>query len=387
MVTFSPHHLFVAVLSAFLISSVQAETTVRIEGALDVGVKYTKKTHQPSTFVMVNNTEVDVPSKWSIRATEKINDDLTVKAVLTSGLNTDTGSVAMYPMSAANLFSVQSSVALRFKNLEIAFGRLGALSGPCGDYAGYRRLQMNPTGSAIGDLGIGGMSVNHFVVDNAVVLTSTNNTGVFGSFLYSNGDHAVANMGGDQENTLDWSDRRHLIQGLVGFREGPLSMGMILTHDRPVTNMRRGLRKKAANLVHITAKWNAGDFAITGTAFYATNLTGSFQTPAVGLGIHPRDLGTSEKGLTTKSLYGGVNFPRGQHFYALSLGVGQTEWKGETRLTKGELKGNHVRIGGLYRYHLSQKTHVYFAGAVKHGKDLAKATGGHMLTGGLVHKF
>ena len=72
MVTFSPHHLFVAVLSAFLISSVQAETTVRIEGALDVGVKYTKKTHQPSTFVMVNNTEVDVPSKWSIRATEKM---------------------------------------------------------------------------------------------------------------------------------------------------------------------------------------------------------------------------------------------------------------------------------------------------------------------------
>lgn len=309
-----------------------------------------------------------------------------VIATLKTNLSLDTGSVGTYPKSRADLFTDQSSVALNYNNFEVAIGRLGALTSPFGDYSGYRRLRANPTACAMGDLGVGGMTINNFVVDNAIVLSTTNQEGVFGTLLYSNGDHATEDLGGDQEHNYRWTDRHHLMQGLVGYRSGPFVGGIIYSHDMPALNS-RGLKKANADTVHLTASYHFGSFLLGGTAFYGRNLSSAYATQAPALGINGRDFGASEQGLTTRSLYLGIALPRKPHFFSVSAGYGRSEWKGLSTMTKTPLEGEMFRLAGVYRYHLSKSTYCYTAGAVTRGRDLLDNVSGHMLSAGVVTRF
>ena len=68
------------------------------------------------------------------------------------------------------------------EDVEIQFGRLGALTSTYGTWSAYNRLRMNATRSGLSELG-SGMHVNHFVLDNAVLITTKNKSGLFGSFF------------------------------------------------------------------------------------------------------------------------------------------------------------------------------------------------------------
>lgn len=377
-----------AVASLLAACSISFAADVQMYGSLNAGIKYTKKHDQKASLVMVKGGEEDQSSKWGIRATEQLPNGFGVTAVLEGALNVDDGSTRTFPGSGSNLFSFASYLAVSHGNYEVAFGRMPTLTSPYGAYSAYNKLGVNPTRSALSEIGIGGMTINQFMVDNAVVITTKNRQGLFGTLLYSNGDTDDSAV--NQESTYDWTDRRHLMQGMVGWKQGAFGTGLIYTHDMPAATKagEKLVRKNAADMLHFNMSYDFGPFKLTGTAFYGRNMKNSFSTMATAMGISGKDFGSSNKLLTTKSIYGGVSIPMGPHFVSVSAGYGETEWKGNVtpRLTK-ETEGSIARVGAIYRYHFSKRTHVYAAGAYLHGKDLLEGNTGNMLSAGMVHKF
>lgn len=383
-----------SILALSAIPSIVSAADVKVQGIINAGVKYTHKDIGKSTFVMAKGGEEDASSRVSIIATEKLTDSLYVRVNLTSALNVDSGSVRQFPQSGSNLFSMESSLSIGNEDVEIQFGRLGALTSTYGTWSAYNRLRMNATRSGLSELG-SGMHVNHFVLDNAVLITTKNKSGLFGSFFYSNGDNAENPQTGeviDQEARYDWSDRRHMMQGLVGYKKGPFASGIIYSYNMPV-QYPGSVRKDNEQHVHYTASWDFGSCMVTGTLYWAKNVRSAFTNQAttyfdaIGADKASRDVNKSMKGLEVKSLYMGVAVPMGSNFLGLSAGYGTAAWKGSAVAGVTKTDGDMFRFGGVYRYSLSKSTYLYAAGAYLHGDDLLKAATGHMFSAGMVHKF
>lgn len=359
---------------------------LKVSGLVSTGVFYSKFDHQDADFIIAKGQNTDQVSRLTISARESLGEDRFVQMTLESALDPATGSIRQYPNSADRLFSRQSSLTVGNRTFELALGRIGTITSPNGPYSFYSRLGMNPTRSALGELGVGGMTINHHIVDNAVVLDMKTPQNVIGTILYSNGD--VTADGVDQEQTLDWSDRRHLMQGALGWRSNKLRIGLIYTHEMPVINANNGMRKDAADMIHATAGWNFDGFGVSGTLFYAKNTTLAFGTPVAKMGVAPADLAVSNEGLETKSFYLGLSIPRGPHFLSLSGGYGKTTWKGETAASNlANDEGDLWTVAGVYRYSFSKRTNLYFAAARVDGSDLTDAASRHIVTTGINHSF
>ncbi len=371
---------------------------VRIYGTVNAGMKYSDMDVAGSSLVMSKGGEEDVTSRVGIVATEKLTDTVYVKAHLATALNIDSGSIREFPLQGSNtLFNLESSLSIGNDNVEVQFGRIGALTSTYGTWNGYTRLRINPTRSALKELG-GGMHVNHFVLDNAVLVTTKNREGLFGTLLYSNGDRNKKSFNDstvvDQESAYDWEERRHMAQGLVGFKRGPFMTGLIYSYDTPVEHP--GQPKKANEQhLHYTMSWDFGSFLLSGTAYWAKNARSAFSTSLnehfKAAGASGQDLGIinrSCKGLEIKSLYLGAGIPLGKDFAGISMGYGKAEWDGDAlKNTSVETEGDMYRFGGVYRYGFSKSTYAYGAAVYLHGDKLLKAVTGTVLAAGLVHKF
>lgn len=113
-------------LSFPLLASAQTDTSVTLYGLVDTGIEFVNRipesalpdapTHSSAHFT---NLTGSLPSRWGLRGTEKINDNLSAIFVLESGFNTGTGT----SNQGGRFFGRQAFVGLKGDWGQVAFGR------------------------------------------------------------------------------------------------------------------------------------------------------------------------------------------------------------------------------------------------------------------------
>lgn len=187
----------------FVLSSSANGAEVEIYGVIDTGLLF--QTHSPEfdsskTESSRNTLEMksghNKGSRWGIRGTEKLSEDLSISLILENGFSSETGGI----LFGDRLFGRQATLAVRSRQYgEIAFGRMGALNSGAGNYA--LTAWLNPF-----DTGLGNWSTaasNYMFgfqrLDNAVVYVSPTVSGWKFHAQYS----LSADMRLDHDSELD----------------------------------------------------------------------------------------------------------------------------------------------------------------------------------------
>lgn len=122
----------VAVLGAFAGSALAADVT--LYGVVDLGLQYVHNDYDDSAkdntdkFQMASGMESG--SRFGLKGTEQIGDNLTVGFVLENGFDADTGSLG----NNGRIFGRESNLFIRGSFGELSFGRVGQLSSGNGSY-------------------------------------------------------------------------------------------------------------------------------------------------------------------------------------------------------------------------------------------------------------
>lgn len=158
-------------------------------------------------------------SRWGIKGSESISDDLTVKFVLESGFDADTGKFS----DSDRLFNREATLSLVTPYGTFAAGRMGSILSDAGSYGFYSGL-VSPFGTGwnqiAGHNGVMAMGPSRY--DNALVYQSPDMDGLTLYAQYAMGKNGRENKSG--------SDRYMAVGG--SYSAGPLTIASVFDYTR-----------------------------------------------------------------------------------------------------------------------------------------------------------
>lgn len=205
-------------LAGSMVGSAQA-ADVEVFGRFDTGFLYTANAGESKdSFQMTSGHTTG--SRWGIKATEKLNEDWTIRAHLESGVESDTGEFA----SSGRIFGRQMTLSLKNSSFgEIAFGRSGK---PLSGSDQFTRIRpFTPFGVTYGDAGLlfygkGGR------VDNAVFYQSPK----FAGFTVQ----ATGSFNTSGQEDAEWTNNTRFWGGSIDWKGE--NLGLMIGTEQIVKN-------------------------------------------------------------------------------------------------------------------------------------------------------
>lgn len=350
----------VAVLGAFAGSALAADVT--IYGRIDTGFAYTNtektnnegvKTTDESAFEMISGGSTT--SRFGIKGSEEISENLTVGFVLEKGLTIDDGT-----SSNDTMFDRESSLWVKTNFGTLYAGRLGSLFSDGGSLAMWGNHVAFGSGTG-GSFGAGyGLLASQSRASNRIAYVSPTIAGFKVAAEYSMGGGTYGKYEdkvGTEENTREYDREAALgVEYKNGAFGGALVVATIFEDDfysakeggNGVLDHKHGADPEDQWTVSLAADYDFGvaKVYVAGQYFKDANEVGSFE-----------ELGALS-GMDELEGYGfvvGADVPLAGGL----LTVGGAYTDGEDKAKNSSLEFSGWNVGAQYKYQLSKRTRVY----------------------------
>lgn len=385
----------VAVLGAFAGSALAADVT--LYGRIDTGLQYTndqvdvngQEVTDDSSFGM--GSGLSTGSRFGIKGTEQISDDLKVSFVLENGFSSDSGKDGDKENKRA--FNRETSLSLTSDTWgTISMGRVGAIVSDIGTY-GFYAGAVNPFGtgwSGIGGQGIGGGNVfatNDTRYDNTLTYKSPT---FAGTTLYAQYSFKSDDVKSNEDENTHRVDRYAALG--ANFTTGNLTLAAVVDWvDEACPSDASGkitAEPEDKYTINFGGNYDFGVMKLYGAAQYFKNAN------SVG-GMNADWFGDADLKV------GGFDELKG---YAVALGAGIPAWGGnflvslaysdsEDDAKDATAEFTAYQAAVAYQYPLSKRTNLY-AGVGYTNREADKVSDVYKVeedrydvTFGMVHKF
>lgn len=331
-------------------------TNVSIYGSVDTGIQIIHTKGQGTTTSMESGQSWG--SRWGMRVQEDLGNGYGVKAVLESGIASDSGKIANNNDRRSRLFSRQSTLALTGPFGELGFGRMGALSSSVGTYSMWAGWA-DPLGTAFKDAGIQGSMYGLDRVDNTVVYQTPKLAGWQGGLMYT--FDGMAYDPNFDYDTADAGNRNRVAEAAVTYFGPRWSMQAVVSQmwweNSTIFRVPMSDSTVAGLSVQYDATW--AKFWVTGQYLKDAHLVGAnaslfdMQPAAKGPFLH----NDSGNGIDGWALAVAARVPYGNGNWYAQLQVNDLNYDYST--TRPRLEMNRYVVSGGYIYNLSKQTWLY----------------------------
>lgn len=334
----------VAVLGAFAGSAIAADVT--LYGRIDEGLLYQRvdadQPHQSADNSWGLESGNMTGSRFGIKGSEQISEDLTVSFTLEQGFNPDDGSFG----DDDRMFNREASLRVTTAYGELGFGRMGRLLSDAGTYAQRGQFILGSSWAGM----TGGTEVitdkTSSRLDNMITYKSPTFGGVTVYAQYAGGDTAKA--GSEEENTSK-TDRYY---GLVAVGQWGALSGMLGVEQTNYKSYVNGVGTDPDDSVGVEASV-AYDFGVV-----KTSLTGRYFKDGNGYNTFVDDIydiervdGYGVKLAAAAPVFGGT----------LQGMVGYMDAESSDDTEFGDLEVSRYTVAVTYDYPLSKRTKLYTA--------------------------
>lgn len=356
---------------------------VEVFGRFDTGFLYTINSgDSKDSFEM--STGHSTGSRWGIKASEKLNEDWTLKVHLESGISSDTGEFCS--SCGDRVFGRQLTLSLKNASFgEIAFGRSGK---PLSGSDQFTRIRpFTPFGVTYGDAGLlfygkGGR------IDNAVFYQSPK----FAGFTVL----AAASTQTKNQEAQEWTDNERFWGGSVDWKGG--NLGLMIGAEQIVkkaTDKADG--EDNPTTLYLGAYYDFGVAKIMAGYQHGWNLDriGCLQSVKIG------GSNAQVENFDADFYMLGATIPAGKGLVRLSAiymdGENGRKLSSNKASVQTGAEASYWSLAAGYTYPFSKRTSIYGVVAHLHGEDAIdkdnNVTNGdgdltrYQIAVGLVHKF
>ena len=334
----------VAVLGAFAGSAIAADVT--LYGRIDEGLLYQRvdadQPHQSADNSWGLESGNMTGSRFGIKGSEQISEDLTVSFTLEQGFNPDDGSFG----DDDRMFNREASLRVTTAYGELGFGRMGRILSDAGTYSQRGQFIL---GSSCGGM-TGGTEVitdaTSSRLDNMITYKSPTFAGMTVYAQYAGGDTAKANS--EEENTSK-TDRYYGLAAVGNWGALSAMLGVEQTNYKSYVN---GVGTDPDDSVGVEASI-AYDFGVV-----KTSLTGRYFKDGNGYNTFVDDIydiervdGYGVKLAAAAPVFGGT----------LQGMVGYMDAESSDDTEFGDLEVSRYTVAVTYDYPLSKRTKLYTA--------------------------
>lgn len=334
----------VAVLGAFAGSAIAADVT--LYGRIDEGLLYQRvdadQPHQSADNSWGLESGNMTGSRFGIKGSEQISEDLTVSFTLEHGFNPDDGSFG----DDDRMFNREASLRVTTAYGELGFGRMGRILSDAGTYSQRGQFIL---GSSWGGM-TGGMEVitdaTSSRLDNMITYKSPTFAGMTVYAQYAGGDTAKADS--EEENTSK-TDRYYGLAAVGNWGALSAMLGVEQTNYKSYVN---GVGTDPDDSVGVEASV-AYDFGVV-----KTSLTGRYFKDGNGYNTFVDDIydiervdGYGVKLAAAAPVFGGT----------LQGMVGYMDAESSDDTKFGDLEVSRYTVAVTYDYPLSKRTKLYTA--------------------------
>lgn len=334
----------VAVLGAFAGSAIAADVT--LYGRIDEGLLYQRvdadQPHQSADNSWGLESGNMTGSRFGIKGSEQVSEDLTVSFTLEQGFNPDDGSFG----DDDRMFNREASLRVTTAYGELGFGRMGRILSDAGTYSQRGQFIL---GSSLGGM-TGGTEVitdaTSSRLDNMITYKSPTFAGMTVYAQYAGGDTAKANS--EEENTSK-TDRYYGLAAVGNWGALSAMLGVEQTNYKSYVN---GVGTDPDDSVGVEASV-AYDFGVV-----KTSLTGRYFKDGNGYNTFVDDIydiervdGYGVKLAAAAPVFGGT----------LQGMVGYMDAESSDDTEFGDLEVSRYTVAVTYDYPLSKRTKLYTA--------------------------
>lgn len=334
----------VAVLGAFAGSAIAADVT--LYGRIDEGLLYQRvdadQPHQSADNSWGLESGNMTGSRFGIKGSEQISEDLTVSFTLEQGFNPDDGSFG----DDDRMFNREASLRVTTAYGELGFGRMGRILSDAGTYSQRGQFIL---GSSCGGM-TGGTEVitdaTSSRLDNMITYKSPTFAGMTVYAQYAGGDTAKADS--EEENTSK-TDRYYGLAAVGNWGALSAMLGVEQTNYKSYVN---GVGTDPDDSVGVEASV-AYDFGVV-----KTSLTGRYFKDGNGYNTFVDDIydiervdGYGVKLAAAAPVFGGT----------LQGMVGYMDAESSDDTEFGDLEVSRYTVAVTYDYPLSKRTKLYTA--------------------------
>lgn len=334
----------VAVLGAFAGSAIAADVT--LYGRIDEGLLYQRvdadQPHQSADNSWGLESGNMTGSRFGIKGSEQISEDLTVSFTLEHGFNPDDGSFG----DDDRMFNREASLRVTTAYGELGFGRMARILSDAGTYSQRGQFIL---GSSLGGM-TGGTEVitdaTSSRLDNMITYKSPTFAGMTVYAQYAGGDTAKANS--EEENTSK-TDRYYGLAAVGNWGALSAMLGVEQTNYKSYVN---GVGTDPDDSVGVEASV-AYDFGVV-----KTSLTGRYFKDGNGYNTFVDDIydiervdGYGVKLAAAAPVFGGT----------LQGMVGYMDAESSDDTEFGDLEVSRYTVAVTYDYPLSKRTKLYTA--------------------------
>lgn len=375
----------VAVLGAFAGSAMAADVT--LYGKVDLGLQYTNMQNEAG----VDGADRDSysmdsgngsASRWGLKGSEQISENLTVGFNLEDGIKADTG-------ETGDMFDRVAMLYVDTNYGKLSMGRFGALDSGTGPIDMVAGLSASGTGYGTDILDQGEVFFTYSRVDNAIAYTTPEFAGMKVTVMTS-----LQTDGSSVDEGTHRVDRYHGI-GVTG-QWGALGAGLVVSMNDPKNATEAGA-KDADDAYNVTAGVNY-DFGVAKAFLAANYYDGGYRSGWTAMSDveFKVESGTDGDGNTTyKDVAGEYSQWGAVASVAVPLSAGELQaMVGYAEGTfepvgAADIDVTRYTVGAYYEYPLSKRTYLYTAaGYTQTESDNWEADEKYtQVIGGLVHNF
>lgn len=362
-----------SLLSLSLCAAFSAQAAdVKMYGIIDTGIIVENNkmgTGESSTWAR-EEFGVNLGPRIGLIATEKVNEDLTVRMQLENLFESDNGA-----MRFNRLWGGESSLAVQSRYGELAFGRVGALTSPFGRWGVYG-LEATPFGNGWGRSGgvhhVAGMADR---VDNAISYASPDFDGwkMFGQFSFQTGSNPTPGV--EQSKWKHNTRRGALALRFKNEQFTAIAVVEQIWNTEGLANADFGedttIASAAVNFLTVPS------VRLFLMGQYLKNVYNAPGTPVhsaaklLGAGLNTATNPTGIEGRGFDGFNVGVNAQIKLWGGDLYLTTGYNDWEYKGDVVEGQETGlKHYLVGAAYEYPLSKRVHIYGSANWTHGTGL-----------------
>ena len=375
----------VAVLGAFAGSALAADVT--LYGKVDLGLQYTNMQNEAG----VDGADRDSysmdsgngsASRWGLKGSEQISENLTVGFNLEDGIKADTG-------ETGDMFDRVAMLYVDTNYGKLSMGRFGALDSGTGPIDMGAGLSASGTGYGTDILDQGEVLYTYSRVDNAIAYSTPEFAGMKLTVMTSL--QTDGSTSGEKGEGTHYVDRYHGI-GLTG-QWGALGAGIVVSMADPAN--KAGADKQDDDAYNVTAGVNY-DFGVAKAFLAANYFDGGYSSGWTAMGNvkfqEEKLVGDKETMVDVAGDYSqwgtvasvAVPLSAGK----LQAMIGYAEGTFEP-VAGADIDVTRYTVGAYYEYPLSKRTYLYTAaGYTQTESDNWDADQKYtQVIGGLVHNF
>ena len=349
---------------------------VEVFGRIDTGFMYTSNSGESKDSFKMKSGHTS-GSRWGIIATEKVNEDWTLRVHMESGIDADTGELS----DDERIFGRQMTLSLKNESFgEIAFGRSGK---PLSGSDQFTRIRaFTPFGVTYGDAGLlfygkGGR------VDNAVFYQSPK----FAGFTVQ----ATASLNTSGQEDAEWTNNKRFWGGSVDWKAG--NLGLMIGAEQIVNEAKlKSQGKENPTTLYLGAYYDFGFMKLMAGYQHGWDLDRVGCLQSVKIGGDKADVQNFDADFYML----GATIPAGKGLVRLSAIYMNGENSMDLSAQTGK-EASYWSFGAGYTYPLSKRTNLYGVVAHLRGDDAIdkdnNATNGdgdltrYQVAVGIVHKF